>query len=183
VLPVIEQRMRGDFPDRLREWRRAAEAHAAAQEQWKIDVRAAQKAGKTPPLPPAGEAPPEPQVPRLRQSDVTVEKVATLLANAAPKGLLIGRDELSGWLLGMNNYNDAGRSFWIEAYGGRPYMVERQKLLAPIFVPRLAVAVTGGTQPDKLAVSPWTESSRSAVGSGCPRPGAAARPRPRRATE
>jgi hypothetical protein len=33
---------------------------------------------------------------------VTVEKVATLLAGAAPKGLLIVRDELAGWLLGMN---------------------------------------------------------------------------------
>jgi hypothetical protein len=82
---------------------------------------------------------------------VTVEKVATLLAGAAPKGLLIVRDELAGWLLGMNAYNDAGRSFWIEAYGGRPYRVERQKHPEPIVIPRLAVAVTGGTQPEKLA--------------------------------
>jgi hypothetical protein len=80
-----------------------------------------------------------------------VEKVATLLANAAPKGMLIVRDELSGWLLGLNSYNDAGRAFWIEAYGGRPYRVERQKSPEPIIVPRLAVAVTGSTQPEKLA--------------------------------
>jgi hypothetical protein len=61
------------------------------------------------------------------------------------------RDELAGWLLGMNAYNDAGRAFWVEAYGGRPYRVERQSLAEPIDVPHLAVAVTGGTQPDKLA--------------------------------
>jgi hypothetical protein len=82
---------------------------------------------------------------------VTVEKVATLLAHAAPKGLLIVRDELAGWLLGMNAYNDAARPFWIEAYGGRPYRVERQKHPEPIKIPRLAVAVTGTTQPSKLA--------------------------------
>ena len=30
-------------------------------------------------------------------SDVTIEKMAELLATAAPKGLLITRDELAGW--------------------------------------------------------------------------------------
>lgn len=151
VLPRVESRMREDFPDRAAEWRAAAEMHAARQEQWEKDVRAAAKAGNAPPLPPRDQAPPEPQEPRLRQSDVTIEKVASLLASAAPKGLLIVRDELAGWLLGMTAYNDAGRSFWLEAYGGRPYRVERQKSPLPIEVPRLAVAVMGGTQPDKLA--------------------------------
>lgn len=151
VLPVIEARMSTDFPDRLRDWQAAREAHTAQTEAWKSDVRAAQKQGAAPPLPPADDAGMEPQAPRLRQNDVTIEKVASLLASAAPKGLLVVRDELAGWLLGMNAYNDAGRAFWIEAYGGRPYRVERQKSPQPIDVPRLAVAVTGGTQPDKLA--------------------------------
>ncbi len=151
VLPVIERRMAADFPNRLREWRAAAEWHGAAHERWKSDVRTAQKGNLPLPLPPSDEPPPEPQAPRLRQSDVTIERVATLLATAAPKGLLIVRDELAGWLQGMNNYHDAGRAFWIEAYGGRPYRVERQKHPQPIDVPYLAVAVAGGTQPDKLA--------------------------------
>jgi len=151
VLPVIEQRMLGDFPEKLREWKVAAEIHGLAQERWKTDVRQAQTSRKAPPLPPAEHLSPEPQAPRLRQSDVTVEKVATLLATAAPKGLLIVRDELAGWLLGLSAYNDAGRAFWIEAYGGRSYRVERQKTPEPIIVPRLAVAVTGTTQPERLA--------------------------------
>ena len=37
---------------------------------------------------------PEPKSPRLRQHDVTIEKVAALLGTAAPKGLLIWRDGL-----------------------------------------------------------------------------------------
>ena len=151
VLPEIERRMLGDFPDRLLEWRASVEMHAARHEQWKADVRAAQKSSNAAPLPPADTPPAEPQAPRLRQNDVTIEKVATLLASAAPKGLLVTRDELAGWLMGMNAYNDAGRSFWIEAYGGRPYRVERQKNPEPINVPRLVVAVFGGTQPEKLA--------------------------------
>lgn len=150
VLPEIERQMGKDFPDQHSQWKAANEAHEAKKEQWSKDVRQADKTGNPPPMPPAA-APPEPQSPRLRQNDVTIERVASLLANAAPKGLLIVRDELAGWLLGLNAYNDAGRAFWLESYGGRPYRVERQKNPEPIIVERLAVAVTGGTQPERLA--------------------------------
>jgi hypothetical protein len=151
VLPEVERRMSADFPEKLQAWKAASEMHAAKVESWKNDVREAQKKQHAPPLPPTGDPGPEPQAPRLCQHDVTIEKVATLLASAAPKGLLIVRDELAGWLLGMNQYHDAGRAFWIEAYGGRSYRVERQRSPEPIVVQHLAVAVTGGTQPDKLA--------------------------------
>jgi hypothetical protein len=149
VLPEIERPMLADFPDRLQEWRSGAELAKATEEQWKQEVRAAQKDGKAPPAPPPAPGP-EPQAPRLRQNDVTIERVATLLATAAPKGLLIVRDELAGWISGMCAYNDAGRAFWIESFGGRPYRVERQKHPEPIMVPRLAVGVYGGVQPDRL---------------------------------
>jgi hypothetical protein len=151
VLPEIERRMIADFPDRLREWRAAQEYDKASEEKWKSEVRDAQKRGLSPPMPPAATAVHEPESPRLRQHDTTIEKVASLLCYAAPKGLLIVRDELAGWVEGMTNYNDAGRQFWLEAYGGRPYRVERQKLADPIIVPRLGVAVSGGIQPEKLA--------------------------------
>ena len=151
VVPTLEIRMIGDFPERLLEWKAAAEIAKAKHETWQAEVRTAQKGGHAPPNPPSDQPPPEPQAPRLRQNDVTVEKVATLLASAAPKGLLIIRDELAGWLSGMNQYNDAGRAFWVEAYGGRPYRVERQKHPVPIDVRHLVVAVFGSTQPEKLA--------------------------------
>jgi Protein of unknown function (DUF3987) len=150
VLPEIERRMVADYPDRLREWRASVEFEKAADQRWEEDVRVAQKGGAPPPLPPVRTTGPEPQSPRLRQNDVTIEKVASLLATAAYKGLLIVRDELAGWIGGMNAYNDAGRAFWIEAYGGRPYRVERVKHPEPIVIPRLAVAVYGTTQPEKL---------------------------------
>jgi hypothetical protein len=151
VLPVIERRIIGDFPDRLREWRAKQEFAKAADRKWEKDVSAAQKRGAPAPLPPEADDTPEPQSPRLRQNDVTIEKVASLLATAAPKGVVIVRDELAGWIAGMNAYNDAGRAFWLEAYGGRPYRVERQKHPEPISIPRLAVSVYGTTQPDRLA--------------------------------
>jgi Protein of unknown function (DUF3987) len=84
VLPEIERLMIADYPDRLREWRASAEQARANEEQWARDVRAATKAGTPPPLPPAAPGP-EPQAPRLRQNDVTIERVATLLASPPRK--------------------------------------------------------------------------------------------------
>lgn len=153
VLPEIERRMALDFPDKSREWLMLAELARVKEEAWKSELRDAEKKKAAPPPPPqTPDIGPEPQSPRLRQYDVTIEKVATLLATAAPKGLLIVRDELGGWIDGMSAYNASGRSFWIEAYGGRPYRVERQKLQHPIDIPRHVVAVYGSTQPDKLVL-------------------------------
>jgi hypothetical protein len=155
VLPEIEHRMIGDFPERLREWQAAREFDNAALKQWQVELRAAQKAGDPSAIPPMPEPTvPDiaPEKPRLCQHDVTIEQVAAILATAAPKGVMIRRDEIAGWLAGMNAYNPSGRAFWIEAYGGRPYRVERRKHgKEPIEIPRLAVAVCGGTQPERLA--------------------------------
>lgn len=151
VIPEIERRMVGDYPEQLRDWQAAQAAAKAAEERWNSEVCDAVKAGRAPPLPPSAIIVlPEPQKPRLRQHDVTIERVAALLAAAAPKGLLIVRDELAGWIAGMNAYNDSGRAFWVEAYGGRPYRVERQRH-EPIEIRHLAVAVVGSTQPDRIA--------------------------------
>jgi hypothetical protein len=150
VLPFVERRMAGDFPDQLREAQAAIEAAKIRLESWKGELRDAIKNGTSlPPQP--GPLPQEPVAPRLMLSDVTIERVASLLASVAPKGILMTRDELAGWLLGMNAYNEGARAFWIEAYGGRRYSVDRQKSSEPIIVPRLAVSWYGGIQPSLVA--------------------------------
>jgi hypothetical protein len=151
VLPEIESRMAADFPDRWREWRFQTEFAKAARQRWHRELRAAEREEAGFPMLSIPIEAAEPQAPRLRQHDVTIEKIAELLGSAAPKGLLIIRDELAGWIAGMNAYHAGGRAFWIEAYGGRPYRVERKRHPEPIVIPRLAVAVYGGTQPDRLA--------------------------------
>ncbi|SDE47903.1 DUF3987 domain-containing protein, partial [Belnapia rosea] len=155
VLPTIEERMAGDFPDRRREWQAASEIAKARKEQWSQNVRDAlndKNKGTPPPPPPALDSDlVEPMAPQLVMHDVTHEQVALRLNNGSPKGLLMVRDELAGHLLGMNRYSEAARSFWLESYGGRPYRVDRVKLPIPINVHHLAVAWWGGTQPSRLA--------------------------------
>jgi hypothetical protein len=148
VIPEIERRMGANHPDRVQRWKTDVEASKAAREIWEGKVKAAQKGGHAPPMPPA-EPPSEPMAPMVKLNDVTVERVARLLADAADKGLMVTRDELAGWFLGLNAYHDAGRPFWLEAWNGGPFRVERVKHPA-IMVPRLAVAVYGGVQPDRL---------------------------------
>ena len=121
VLPEIERRMIGDYPDRLREWQAAVEFDKIAKKRWQDDLRTAQENKKPlPPMPLPVASPIAPEKPRLRQHDVTIEQVAAILATAAPKGAMMVRDEIAGWLTGMDAYNPAGRAFWLEAYGGRP---------------------------------------------------------------
>lgn len=150
VLPAIETRMAEGFPDRHKEALTKYEADKAEYEKWKKDIREAVEQGMSPPPAPdlPNEPPPEP---RLLFSDVTIEKVALLMSDENSKGVLMYRDELSGWLLGMKAYNDGARGFWLEGYGGRQWTVDRVKYPEPIVIPRFATSWIGGIQPSRLA--------------------------------
>lgn len=149
-----EKRLAETFPERHREWQRDAEAAAARAALWRKEVKAAAEAGEAPPdLPEDAIAPPEPKRPRLFTTDATMEAAALLLRDE-PKGLLLIRDELAGWIGGLDKYGGEGaeRAFWIEAYGGRAKVVDRVKFDGvPLFVPHLSIGIAGTIQPDRLA--------------------------------
>jgi hypothetical protein len=63
------------------------------------------------------------------------------------------RDELSGLFLNMQRHSGGqDNEFWLEAFNGNSYVVERMGR-PPVAVDYLLVGVTGGFQPDKLARS------------------------------
>jgi len=95
--------------------------------------------------------PPEPLADRYWCDDTTVEALAVLLRNQW-RGLLMVRDELSGWLASFDRYahgkgGDAAK--WLEMFGGRSMMVDR-KSSGPLYVARAAVNIAGGIQPGTL---------------------------------
>jgi hypothetical protein len=104
-----------------------------------------------PPKPAEAEDPDLPERQRVVLGDATIEKQA-LLAAGNPRGLLMHRDELSGWLASFGRYGsrDADLSFALESYGGRFHTVDRVKHPVPIVIRRLSIGVLGGIQPDKL---------------------------------
>lgn len=123
-------------------------------DEWEKDVKAAAKEGYPPPLKPeAAMEPLRPARPRLRVSDATPEALMNVIA-AQPKGVMMTRDELAGWLGSFNRYSGGeggDRAFWLEAWGGRSYVIDRVKNGEPVTIPHLSVSVLGGIQPDKLA--------------------------------
>lgn len=151
LLPPIERRMEADFAGQLEEFRRQKEFAEVRKSAWRALAREAEKSGQQPPPLPDFQEYLAPVSPRLVSNDATIERVAELLACAAPKGLLMVRDELAGWFKGMNSYNSGSRPFWIEAYGGRPYKVDRISRPESIAIPRLVVGWHGGIQPARLA--------------------------------
>ena len=151
-LTHLEDELSEDFSERLRLWERDNEEASAIYDNWKLDVKTAAKKKVPPPdLPGKAKGPDRPVRPRLWISDATQESVAALLSQHF-KGTLSYRDELAGWLESFNRYSSGGdRPFWIEAYGGRPYRVDRVKNPEPLYIPRLSISLMGGLQPDTLS--------------------------------
>ena len=132
-------------------WEEKAELAKLAEQAWKEAAKAAIKAGETPPDRPDGcDAGPSPHIPRLVVNDGTIERLGAILARQ-PRGTLQMRDELAGWLEGMQRYAGGGtdRPFWLEAFGGRGFTVERLGR-EPFTIDRLTIGVLGGIQPDRL---------------------------------
>jgi hypothetical protein len=136
---------------RLAHQKRVEEANLA-KKAWKSAAAQASKEGRPPvPMPDAAVVRPFEDVERFVINDATVEKVARVLAVSA-KGTLLERDELAGWLKSFDRYNGGGdRPFWLEAFNGGRYTIDRMGEPDPIVVERLSVGIVGGFQPDRLA--------------------------------
>jgi hypothetical protein len=98
--------------------------------------------------------PPEKPVPPLMDrcivSDCTVESLAPILL-ANPRGLLLARDELAGWIGSFDRYaakGGADAAHWLSMNSGENIIVDRKTgVPRTIFVPKASVSVTGGIQP------------------------------------
>lgn len=147
----IDQELSQQYQGELDAWNAKDEMAALIKAEWKAEAKKAISEGAAPPDKPAdADAGERPIRGRVRISDTTTEKAAELLRDGW-RGLLLFRDELSGWLGGMDRYNGGGdRPFWLESYGGRPYSVDRKANPEPVIIDHLSIAILGGTQPDKL---------------------------------
>lgn len=130
-----------------------AEAASAERKLWKKQVEEATAENRPPPLMPETAIDPGEFVPpKLYVSDATIERMAVLL-QSNPRGILRLSDELSSLFLNMSRYSGGqDNEFWLEAWNGNSYLVERMSR-PPITVEHLLVGVVGGLQPDKLSRS------------------------------
>ncbi|MEO6151671.1 MAG: DUF3987 domain-containing protein [Croceibacterium sp.] len=136
----------------LRGYQELAERAKASRTHWQDAVKKADKEGaRTPMMPNEAVEPDEPRRRRTILMDSTPEAVGAIL-EGNPQGTMHFRDELAGWLTSFDRYSPGGREFWLESYGGRPFVIDRKGALkGPICIPFNGVSVLGGIQPAKLA--------------------------------
>jgi len=92
----------------------------------------------------------EHQCKRYKTNDTTVEKLAILLQEN-PNGLMIIRDELSGWLRSLNKSGREGdREFYLEGWNGYNSFTVDRVSRESVFISALCLSVFGGIQPGKL---------------------------------
>ena len=112
---------------------------------------------------------PEPPVlTRYMVSDTTVEALAPILKDN-PRGELLARDELRGWMGSFDRYasNSKGKSDeanWLSMHNGGAILVDRKGSTAgPIYVPRASLCITGGIQPGPLRKALGSEHRESGL--------------------
>jgi len=87
---------------------------------------------------------------RYRTCDATVEKLGELL-RSNPRGLLLSRDELAGWLRTHDKPGREGeREFFLEAWNGTGSFTFDRIGRGTVYVPCMCLSVVGGIQPGKL---------------------------------
>ncbi len=152
--------------------RKAFERHTEAMKQYEAELaiwekcHLAWKRAKSTDEPPAKPEPP--LCVRNIVGDTTVEALAPILA-ANPRGLLVYRDEFSGWLGSFDRYAGKGKasgdsSNWLSMHTGESITVDR-KTGTPrtIHVPQAAVCITGGIQPGILQRAMGAEHRESGL--------------------
>lgn len=158
VTPLADMgaNLNADWEERQRDHRTGKQAAKEARTFWEAEVKAAVKQGCAPPKESAAAREPDPpNKRRIYSTDPTIEKARDLSA-ANPRGLLLHRDELAGWVASMGRYGngDGGgdRSFWLQAFEGSRWASDRVKDGddAPD-VPHLTWTIVGGFQPDRLS--------------------------------
>lgn len=141
--PAFE-RQRGlgrEYAEEKEEWKREVR-------EWEVEKRNSQKAGE-----PAPEQPDPPSMDRCVASDTTVEALVSILEEN-PRGLLVHRDELAGWVRSMDQYKGgkgSDRQHWLNLWSTDEVVVDRKSRMGePVILSRPFVSLFGGIQPAML---------------------------------
>lgn len=151
--------------------KRDIDAFSAANNQYQADLKQYKREYKAWEKSGEGEEPQQPERPTRRRcivQDSTIEALAPILS-ANPRGVLLARDELSGWLAGFDKYsNKASASSevpkWLEIYNCESITIDRKTGDERFtFVRQPSVSICGGIQPAILARCLTTEHKENGL--------------------
>lgn len=148
-------------------WRKAMEDHQSEKDiyetklkEWKKDAQGERPA-----------APVRPALERLIVDDATVEALAFILSEN-PRGMALVKDELAGWVGGMNQYRSGGKGndqqFFLSAWSSAAVTVDRRKdsEKGPLRVAHPFLSIVGGLTPDNLPLLRGDSTKKKATDDG-----------------
>lgn len=144
-----DRKAREEHETALEGWREEEARAKAARARWEREAsKGDPSAGVVAP-----SIPPQPPCRRLLVGCVTVEKLAPMLAEN-PRGLLVARDELAGWIGSFDRYaggrGGSDAASWLSMHSAGRIVVDR-KTTGSVYVPSAVVSITGGIQRKTLA--------------------------------
>ncbi len=148
-LNQIEAEWRAEYDSALSGYEHEQEEAELRRAAWRDQYKAAQKSGKPMPTRPDDSLSiPTPR--RLITQDATAEKLHEILRDN-PAGVLLIRDELSGWLATLEKPGrESDRTFFLSAWNGNtPHTMDRIGR-GSVYVPACCVSMLGGIQPARL---------------------------------
>ncbi len=150
----LENQARTEYETELEKWELTKLLLKAQKEDLERKIREALKQGQDPAavMGSASFAKEEEPIPRRYiVNDSTVEKLGEIL-NQNPRGVLLFRDELSGWFRMLDrDGHENDRAFYLEAWnGGNSYTYDRIGR-GPLHIKAACVSMLGSIQPGPLA--------------------------------
>lgn len=92
-----------------------------------------------------------PTLVRYKTEDGTVAKIGEILLEN-PNGILIHRDELTGWLKSLDKDGREGdRQFFLESWNGSGSFIVDRIARGTLHIPALCLSILGGVQPGPLS--------------------------------
>ena len=148
---------------RLKKFKSESKVHKIKLDAWKIRKKGAEEVykksfkeslGDETKLSlefPSEEPPEEPKRKRYKTDDPTVEKLGEILIEN-PQGILLYRDELSGWLRSFEkNGRENDRQFFLESWSGKKDFDVDRIGRGSLHVPSLFLSIFGSIQPGPLS--------------------------------
>jgi uncharacterized protein DUF3987 len=145
----IEKLWRSDYESAAASFEDQKEEMEIRRTAWREQCKSALKAGRVPPVRP-DDSIAEPTCPRLLTQDATFEKLHEIM-HENPAGILLIRDELSGWLATLDKFGHEGdRGFFLSSWNGDTgYTVDRIGR-GSVHVEACCISLLGGIQPARL---------------------------------
>jgi hypothetical protein len=148
-LAGIEARWRAEYESATIDYQQQQEEAELRRAAWREQFKAAQKSGKAAPAR-HDESVVEPVCRRLITQDATAEKLHEIMHDN-PAGVLLIRDELSGWLATLDKPGREGeRGFFLSAWNGDTGYTMDRIGRGSIHVDACCVSMLGGIQPALL---------------------------------